>query len=209
MGNHGAGEKAHVSGSGARYGGSVTGSIGAGTSEAKKVTGVLAIDPGSNQSAWVLWVDDRPMDFGIKQNSDLLRMLRNATTLRAQGVELAIEMIASYGMAVGREVFNTCVWIGRFMEAWNASAELVYRQEIKMHLSNTTKAKDSNIRQALIDRYGDPGTKKAPGILYGVSKDVWAAIAVAVFYSDRRANRLKNAAYDAARTFRKELWEEL
>ena len=54
-----------------------------------------------------------------------------------------------------------------------------------MHLCGSAKAKDSNIRQAIIDRYGgDPkrciGTKKAPGPLYGISADQWAALALAL-----------------------------
>jgi len=46
----------------------------------------------------------------------------------------------------------------------------------------------------LIDRYGGVGGKRAaiglkasPGPLHGVSKDVWAALAVAVTYADQRA----------------------
>jgi hypothetical protein len=41
------------------------------------------------------------------------------------------------------------------------------------------RAKDANIRQALIDKLGAVGTKKAPGPLYGISGHLWAALAVA------------------------------
>jgi hypothetical protein len=46
------------------------------------------------------------------------------------------------------------------------------------------KAKDGNIRQALIDRFGPVGTKKNPGWFYGFSGDVWQAYAVGVTYAD-------------------------
>lgn len=68
-------------------------------------------------------------------------------------------MIASYGMPVGKEVFDTCVWIGRFIEAFDLEYEYVYRKDEKMNLCHSMKAKDSNIRQALIDRFGPVGTK--------------------------------------------------
>ena len=58
------------------------------------------------------------------------------------------------------------------------------RKDIKMNLCNTTRAKDSNIRQALIDRFGVPGTKKSPGMMYGLHKDMIQAFAVAVTYFD-------------------------
>jgi hypothetical protein len=51
------------------------------------------------------------------------------------------------------------------------------------------KAKDANIRQALIDIYGGNdkaiGNKKTPGPLYGIKGDLWAALAVAVTFGRR------------------------
>ena len=93
-------------------------------------------------------------------------------------------MIACYGMAVGAEVFETCVWIGRYLEKAQGDMSRIKRGEVKMHLCHSMKAKDSNIRQALIDRFGAPGTKKAPGLTFGLSGDMWAAFAVAVTYHD-------------------------
>jgi hypothetical protein len=103
---------------------------------------------------------------------------------------LAIEMVASYGMAVGATVFETCVWSGRFIERWLVSDKRrpepvrVYRKEVKIHLCGSMRAKDANIRQALIDRYGGKesaiGKKANPGPLYGMSGDCWSALAVAI-----------------------------
>lgn len=109
---------------------------------------------------------------------------------------LAIEMIASYGMAVGSEVFDTCIWIGRFIQAWNGPYTQVFRKDVKMHLCGQTKAKDANVRQALIDRFGPGkdkaiGTKKNPGPLYGISGDIWAALAVAVTHYDKTKDGTK------------------
>ena len=91
-------------------------------------------------------------------------------------------MIASYGMPVGREVFETCVWIGRFQQAWHdpEAVRLVYRRDVKLHLCGSPKAKDGNIRAALIDKLGPVGLKSAPGPLYGVKSHAWAALAAAV-----------------------------
>jgi hypothetical protein len=106
-------------------------------------------------------------------------------------------MIASYGMPVGREVFETCVWIGRFMEQWGAPdrVNLVYRKDVKMHLCGSPRAKDANIRQALIDLFEPTGggktpqigTKAKPGPLYGVSTHAWPALGVAVTVQARTA----------------------
>lgn len=137
---------------------------------------VLAIDPGTTQSGWVLLDGGRVAAAGVSPNSDVLSMIAGSTADM-----LCLEMIASYGMAVGREVFETCRWIGRFQQAWRdpEAVKLIYRQEVKLHLCKSPKAKDANIRQALIDAIGPQGTKKAPGPTYGVSSHAWAALGVA------------------------------
>jgi hypothetical protein len=137
---------------------------------------ILAIDPGPNESGAVLW-DAGVLKTWQCQNEVILSLLTDSKNAPI----VAIEMIASYGMSVGKEVFETCVWIGRFKQwAINPNAvRLVYRKDIKIHLCGTVKAKDSNIRQALIDKYGPCGTRKNPGHLYGISGHLWAALAVA------------------------------
>ena len=146
---------------------------------------ILAIDPGNQQSAYALLdADLRPVKFAKKPNDEV--MMDCITILEENTTVVAIEMIASYGMAVGKEVFETCVWIGRFIERLAPETyKLIYRREEKENLCGSMRAKDSNIRQALIDRFGVVGTKKNPGWFYGVSKDVWAAIAVGVTYHDK------------------------
>jgi hypothetical protein len=147
---------------------------------------LLAIDPGTTQSGFAVYGQGRVFCSGVKANEEMLSVVRDHAPA-CPGVEidrLAIEMIASYGMAVGREVFETCVWIGRFVEAWKGRHQLVYRQQVKLHLCGTPRAKDPNIRQALLDRLGPQGTKKAPGPTYGVKSHAWAALAVAVTAAD-------------------------
>ena len=77
-------------------------------------------------------------------------------------------MVASYGMPVGKEVFDTCVWIGIYVQQAHElgkSTEFIYRKDEKMNICHSMKAKDSNIRQALIDRFGQVGTKKNPRLV--------------------------------------------
>lgn len=155
--------------------------------------GILSIDPGNIESAYVV-LDKKTLkiiDFSKVANDYLVDQLECDFFDRFSIDHVAIEMIASYGMAVGATVFETCVWVGRFAQAASkyTDVQYIYRKDEKMNLCHTMKAKDSNIRQALIDRFGVVGTKKNPGWFYGVSKDVWAAIAVGVTYHDMYLNK--------------------
>lgn len=143
------------------------------------LTRIMAIDPGTTKSGWVTWDSERRSvaEYAIYDNQNLLNKLH--TFVYADFI--AIEMISSYGMPVGREVFSTCLWIGRFMEAARKPVRLIYRKDVKMHLCQTARAKDANIRTALIEKLGAPGTKKSPGPTYGISGHLWSALAVAIY----------------------------
>lgn len=157
---------------------------------------ILAIDPGPEQTAWMLYDDEthKPVEFAKCDNAEAMFRLCDLPTENVKP-RVAIEMVASYGQTVGKEVFETCVWIGRFVQAcdWRLDVKpsLMYRTEIKMHLCHATaKINDAVIRQALIDRFGPGkdkaiGTKKNQGPLYGVKADVWAALALAVTFADK------------------------
>jgi hypothetical protein len=152
---------------------------------------LLAIDPGCTESGWVLIDVDtrRPLYFSKSLNT-VLRDLIVTSHSYVDGDSAVIEMIASYGMAVGAEVFDTCVWIGRYVEVLDVETELVKRQPVKVHHCHSTKASDANIRQALVDRFalGQPnhgkGTKADPGWFHGFRADVWQAYALAVYAAD-------------------------
>lgn len=156
---------------------------------------IIAIDPGNTQSAWCLCKDGVLVQAAKWQNEDLLNRLRTQQDGWCVDGLLAIEMIASYGMAVGKEVFDTCLWIGRFMEAWKArggEVRLVLRREVKLFHCHTARATDANIRAALLDRFGPGrelavGTKRQPGPLYGIKGDEWSALAVALTAAASRA----------------------
>ena len=155
------------------------------------MTVVLGIDPGPTESAWLILGPRGGVRAAAKwENEKLLDALRShAFTDELKTV--VIEKVESFGMAVGAEVFETVFWSGRFAEAARPLAvERLGRKAVKLHLCQSMRAKDSNIRQALIDRYGGPtaiGRKAEPGPLHGISGDEWSALAVAVTYQDRTA----------------------
>lgn len=160
---------------------------------------VIGLDPGNIYSAYCVIDGEilRPLDFGKLENEALRRYLREEISF-AEEDRGAIEMVASYGMAVGREVFDTCRWIGRFEEILTRKLyvppALIFRREEKLHICGDSRAKDANIRRALIDRFAEhdlkngKGTKKAPDWFYGFSADVWAACAVAITYAETKMN---------------------
>jgi hypothetical protein len=133
---------------------------------------ILGIDPGTFESGVVLWdteTGEVPIK-GVFPNGEFRSNL--VELLPDDGVDrIGIEMIASYGMPVGRDVFDTCVWIGVFLHRLHEHIQhqqlrLVTRGRAKGHMCHSPKASDSNVRQAVIDYFGGDlkavGGKKCP-----------------------------------------------
>lgn len=177
----------------------------------RRIDAVLAIDPGPELSAYMVLSDGRPGLFAKIPNEQLKKDLRQ---FFSDGLPtLACEMIQAQGMGVGAETFETVFWTGRFREAWPGEFVRVYRRQVKSHICGSMKAKDKNIRQALIDKFGGDsraiGGKKCPrckgkcwlgrdhtpcqcnagwlhppGPLNGISADCWSALAIAVTWRE-------------------------
>lgn len=161
---------------------------------------VLAIDPGNEYSAWVLIDTDtyRPLKFDKADN----RIVLHDVAYELEFDKVVIEKIASYGMPVGETVFDTCIWIGRFIQMLedlrHKESHAVRRYEVKNNICHDARAKDSNIIQALVDRFAPgqmnrgKGTKKEPGWFYGFRADIWQAYALGVTYIDRHIHMLRS-----------------
>jgi hypothetical protein len=153
---------------------------------------IIGIDPGPTTTAMV-WIG-----LDMKSNKWRVTSKWEGSTEDAIDIvganhadmagECAIERVASMGMAVGEDVFETVHQSGRMFEAFKQTQKRemhrLKRAQIKMHLCGSMRAKDANIRQALVDKLGPQGTKKAPGPTYGVSGHKWAALAVAVAFAE-------------------------
>ena len=152
---------------------------------------IIAIDPGHVETAVVQWngaVIHRAMFLSHAGVREFLRQEGKTSTL------VAIETVSSYGMPVGKEVFETVRETGRYIQIC-ADNDIVTitptRQQVVVHLCRRMGG-DAQVRAAIIERYGQPGTKKEPGVTYGLKRDLWQAFGVAVYAADLlSANALK------------------
>lgn len=167
---------------------------------------ILSIDPGPLKSAVLLYDGKRPV-YAVPDmdNDDLLERFRCGFASEEHYLPdvAVIESVESYGMAVGKEVFETCYWIGRFREAIESyripmrpgyelcAVHLMPRRAVKLHLCGSARAKDTNIRAAIADRFGGfaaaRGKKSAPGPLYGIRTHCWSALALAITFWETNA----------------------
>ena len=171
---------------------------------------IIGIDAGNNHSALVVYAPQCPkiLDYALESNEDIamrLKALRNENTGGSgpNRTRLVLEMVKSYGSPLGDSILETVFWIGRFVQIWtdtaNMSYDLVPRKTIVNALIGHSQGGDSAVRQSLINYFANRGlygpqgesfeagsdpkslTRKG-GPLYGIKKDLWAALAVCVSY---------------------------
>ena len=122
---------------------------------------ILAIDPGSEQSAWVRYDNEQhiPLTFDVFPNMQLREYLHGDFSAANH---LAIEYMYPRGQPTSLDELRTQFWAGRFVEAWGGEWSRIYRHKVKMHIcGRSSGVSDSNIRRALIDNFG--GDSKAVG----------------------------------------------
>lgn len=151
---------------------------------------ILSVDPGSTVSAYCLMrvKDYHPVKFGKVDNAEIIELIRFYGVKYQEQIHFVIEGVACYGMPVGKEVFLTCEYIGRFKqvaESFKMGVSVVYRKDVTLTLCHSARAGDTNVRRALIDKFAKhdfkngKGQKKNPDFFYGFAADVWSAFALA------------------------------
>ena len=171
---------------------------------------ILGIDPGNKESAFCLCSPDlHPLEFGKYENTVLIKRDPDPDTFEGKisaallnqncdrgNTVVVIENMESFGMAVGRSVLDTCIYIGelkRHFMTLGYPVEYVFRHEEKVTICLNIKANDATIKQALVDRFAPntsnhgKGTKKEPGFFHNFRADVWSSFAIAVTYHDKQA----------------------
>lgn len=147
---------------------------------------ILSVDVGTTETAFAL-VDENyiPLDKGKIDNYDMLDVIYK---YKDECNTLVYEEFASYGMPIGKSTMESIKWNGRFIQhaihSGYKNIVPILRKDVKMNLCGSMKAKDGNVRQALIDRFGVVGVKGNQGFFYGFKSDLWSAYAIGVCYLD-------------------------
>jgi hypothetical protein len=149
---------------------------------------VFAIDGGSTHSGYAIVSEigilhrEQGVDtFGKVENSVLSDIIRTW----ASRCTFPIEFPYPKHSTVPYEVFLMTAWVGRWqhiIEECGATHHKIFRHREKSVMCKSGVAKDSQIRAAVIAMYGDKGTHEAPGPTFGVTGDVWQAIAIATTF---------------------------
>lgn len=156
----------------------------------ENIENIMSIDVGTEYSGYCILNSKTYalIDFGKVENECLLEKVK-----KLYYDVLVYEKFVSFGMPIGQSTIESIQWNGRYIQsALDVGAEVfpITRKMEKINICGSMKAKDANIRQALIDRFAvfdfknGKGTKKNKDWFYGVSKDVWSAIAIGVTYLD-------------------------
>lgn len=140
------------------------------------------LDPGSTQSAFIGWDGHAYSSGHFLANDTLLDLLR---TSPLAGVTLGIEQVRGMGMYAGNELFDTCIWTGRFMEAAQhsgATVLLVPRKTVITAIVGIAAAGDKELKAALRAKYG----AALDGLRGKEASHLWSALGVAEWVRGRK-----------------------
>jgi len=155
---------------------------------------ILAIDPGTDESAYVVLDGHLLAQHGIVPNDEMLCIIADVYGNEEADV-MVIEKPEGRGMPVGQSTLDTAFAAGQFWETWRGNKGTLFRRQVKMCLCGNMNAKDKNVDCVVANRFGGEdkrrakGTKKHKGPLYGIHDDEWAALAVALTWQETKGER--------------------
>ena len=161
---------------------------------------ILAIDPGPNESGWVIYDPAQStlpvIGMGISANEAILGTIRTAPVLL-----VVIEDMVSHGMPVGTPFIHATRWSGDFRRQANIvglPVRFISNPAVRSYICHDGRASMKNIRAGLIEKFGGGdrkvavGTKKQPGPLFGIpdkrGDHKWSALALAVTAAEETNN---------------------
>jgi hypothetical protein len=163
---------------------------------------IIAIDPGSEYSALLLWDGVNVVEKHLLLNEEIGKIVYTLSLQASEDLirpyQLVIEQVKLYQTA-DKNIHDTILWSGRFIESWyrggaSTEPELVARATVKSGLVQSASAKDTQITSYLKDRFGSSTSQKNPHPIIGglsvklengkTKNDLWQALALAVYYWD-------------------------
>jgi len=153
---------------------------------------VVGLDPGTKQTGLAIWDGSEILHHETIPNQCLLEQLRAPGSGLPVSSVVAVERLHPYGVRVGADTFQTIEFFGAVCECLRRFEIVrVYRREVKAHWLGKASGNDADIRRAMMERYGEPGKKAAPGMLYGIKPDALQALALAVAVYDQMEGDLR------------------
>ena len=161
---------------------------------------LLGIDPGPIESGWAIRHEEGKWFFGNTENTKLADGdIWVWNVLKIIGIERIQPRFVpgkpgGRGGYIGKETLETCEWVGRFDCLAGCIPHLIYRATLGTALCGSPRAKDTDIKAAIIDRFGGDaksvvGTKKNPGPLFGtrgLGSHVWIALGCALVAEEQK-----------------------
>jgi len=114
---------------------------------------ILALDPGSTRTGWCLFDLDNgvPVKWGDDENGKVTNLIERDWN------PVVCEFPYPRGQTPSWQLFETCEWAGRFHQVVSERAGgfiKMDRDDIKKCICGSSRAKDPQVRKALIDIFG-------------------------------------------------------
>jgi hypothetical protein len=144
----------------------------------------LGIDPGNTYSAYCLIDEKEILAKGKVLNDELDALIDSG--FFDDVATVAIEIMAPF-VEGNKSLFESAEWIGIFRKSFKMRfgnedrIHRVFRKTVVAFWTGSARNGDKHVRASMIYEFGQPGTKKAPGITYGIVKDIWSALAIAAW----------------------------